>query len=67
MLNCEQATALISAAQERPLTLREKMGLRFHIMMCSGCRNFERNVNSMRKAMRQFANGIDDGPNDPPK
>ena len=57
MLSCHQATRLASDAQERPLTFKEKVSLKIHTMMCSGCRNFENSMNTLRKAMRGFANG----------
>ena len=41
MLNCQQVTRLLSESQERTLTLQERISLKMHGMMCSGCRNFE--------------------------
>ena len=55
MLNCHEATRLLSESQERPLRVNERVGMRMHLMMCSGCRNFERHMAVMRKAMREFA------------
>ncbi|HQR70766.1 MAG TPA: zf-HC2 domain-containing protein [Burkholderiaceae bacterium] len=55
MLNCREVTRLVSESQERPLRVNERMGLRLHLMMCSGCRNFERQMAVMRSAMREFA------------
>ena len=40
MMNCHHATLMISQAQERPLRLNERIALRLHVMMCSGCRCF---------------------------
>jgi len=57
MLSCHQATRLASEAQERPLTFKEKASLKIHTMMCSGCRNFEKSMNTLRKAMQGFASG----------
>ena len=57
MLSCHQATRLASDAQERPLTFKEKVSLKMHTMMCSGCRNFENSMNTLRKAMQGFASG----------
>lgn len=57
MLNCERATRLISDAQERPLSRRERAGLRFHTLICSGCRNFEHRMVAIRQAMQGFARG----------
>ncbi len=63
MLNCQRATELISAGQERTLTLKEKVSLRIHTSMCSGCRNFESSVKIMRQAMLDFSQGRDNDEN----
>lgn len=44
MLNCHDATFLMSQSRERKLTFSERMKLRLHVGMCSGCANFERQV-----------------------
>ena len=57
MLNCKSATRLVSEAQERALSVRERMGLNVHLLMCSGCRNFSQQIPLLRQAMRGFAQG----------
>ena len=57
MLNCEQVTRLLSEAQERKLTLAERMPLKMHIMMCSGCRNFGAQMGMLRHIARAYAEG----------
>jgi predicted anti-sigma-YlaC factor YlaD len=57
MLNCQSVTRLVSEAQERRLSVSEKMGLKVHLMMCSGCRNFSQQIPFLRQAMRAFAQG----------
>lgn len=49
MMNCDEATRLMSEAQERPLTLSEKTSLRFHTMMCTGCRRFGEQMTLLRQ------------------
>lgn len=60
MLNCQEIIRLVSESQERPLTLREKVSLRTHVMMCSGCSNYEKNMVSLRLTMRAFAKGANE-------
>lgn len=60
-MNCEQATRLISESQERALSLSEKMSLKMHVMMCSGCKNFSLQVPFLSKAMKAYARGLDEG------
>lgn len=55
MLACNEATRLMSDSQERALNLRERLALRMHVVMCSGCRNFERQMQTLRAGMRHFA------------
>lgn len=57
MLNCKATTRLVSEAQERHLSMGEKMSLKFHLMMCSGCRNFSQQIPFLRQVMRAFAQG----------
>lgn len=60
MMNCQQATKLISESQERALSLPEKMSLKMHVMMCSGCKNFSLQVPFLSQAMKAYAKGYDE-------
>lgn len=55
--DCRSMTGLVSASQERSLSPWEKLGLKRHLMMCSGCRSFSRQIPFLRQAMRAFAQG----------
>lgn len=57
MLNCHQATRLYSEAQERPLTLQERLQLQLHIAICRGCRNFGKQLPLLRLISRRYAGG----------
>lgn len=54
-MNCQQATRLISLAQDRRLSVLESVQLKTHTLMCSGCRNFGLQVPFLREAMRAYA------------
>lgn len=54
MLTCRRVTELLSAAQEHPLSLRDRTALRMHTMMCDGCRNFGRQMDMLRKLSRRY-------------
>lgn len=58
MLNCKQNTELLSQALERPITLGEKISMRLHLLMCRGCRNFDKQLHFIHKAARQFTGKI---------
>lgn len=57
MLNCKEVTEMCSEEMERDLRLQERMSLRMHLMMCSGCSNFRRQMHTMRSAMQHYASG----------
>jgi len=59
-MNCQQATRLISESQERSLSLTEKMSLKVHVMMCSGCKNFSLQIPFLSQAMKAYAKGLDE-------
>lgn len=60
MLNCRQVTRLLSESQERTLTLQERVSLKMHVMMCSGCRNFGRQMHTLRQVARAYSKGEDE-------
>jgi hypothetical protein len=54
MMNCKKATRLVSESQERKLSFTENMPLKFHLLICSGCKNFSQQVPFLSQAMRGF-------------
>lgn len=58
MLNCHDATRLMSESQERPLTFRERISLRLHVTMCSGCHNFKEQMGLLKLMARTYTKGI---------
>jgi hypothetical protein len=54
MRNCKEVTALVIAREDRELPLAEQLALRVHMAMCKACPNFERQVLTMRNAMKQW-------------
>lgn len=59
MMNCHEATRLMSESQERPLSMTERMSLKMHLMMCTGCANFKDQMGTLRVMTRNFAKGKD--------
>jgi len=57
MMNCREATKLMSDAQEKPLLLKSRFGLEIHLMMCSGCHNFKEQMDALRTMTRAYAKG----------
>lgn len=57
MLNCKDASQLCSEALDRPLGLRERLTLRMHLMMCSGCTQYDRQMAYLRTIARRYSQG----------
>ena len=51
---CREASEVLSLAQDRPLTVREKLILHVHLPLCHGCRNFKSQLQFMRRAVRAY-------------
>ncbi|WP_137936561.1 zf-HC2 domain-containing protein [Chitinivorax sp. B] len=64
MLVCKEATRLVSEAMDRKLTMGEQLSLKFHLTICSGCRNFNKHMQFLRSAARRLVDR-DDGPDQP--
>lgn len=48
---CKKAASLMVAREDRPLVLRERLGLRWHLVMCKACLRFDAQVLTMRQAL----------------
>ena len=46
-MNCKEATRLLSEKKDRSLSTKEKTSLKFHTMMCSACRNFDKQMDAL--------------------
>ncbi len=54
MLSCKQSAELISQGMDRSLSLRERLGLRLHLLMCYGCRNAGQQLEFIRHACKAW-------------
>lgn len=54
MLNCKQASALMSRAMDEKLPFGKKMALKLHLFICHGCTNFSSQIYLLRKAARSL-------------
>ncbi len=51
MLNCQGTSRLIPQNLDRPLTSKERLSLRLHLLLCGACRGFARQLRFLRQAM----------------
>ena len=56
MRTCKEVTALVVAREDRALSKSEQLMLRIHMAMCQCCPRFERQMFTMRSAMKQWRN-----------
>lgn len=54
MRTCKEVTALVVAREDRELPALDKLRLRIHMAMCKACPPFERQMLTMRNAMKQW-------------
>lgn len=59
MLDCKHATQLASQAMDKPLPLRQRLALRFHLLMCDACTQFQQQLRLMRKAVARMGQRIE--------
>lgn len=53
-MTCMEATRLLSDAQDRRLSLGDRATLKLHVLMCSGCRNFGRQMASLSQISHAY-------------
>jgi hypothetical protein len=54
-VNCREASRLLSQARERDLDAGELAALRRHLDECSMCRDFDAQLEFLRRASRRMA------------
>ena len=62
MMHCKEAVRLMSDEMDRALTGGERFSLRLHILLCTGCRHYRRQMSFLRQACQQeyFADDVQD-------
>lgn len=54
MRSCREISALVSQALDRDLSLRERVAVALHLLLCSHCQKFKRQMLFMRKAAGRY-------------
>lgn len=52
---CKEVHRLTSERLDRELSVVERARVRMHLLVCSGCRNFDGQMRLIRGAMRHFS------------
>jgi hypothetical protein len=53
-LTCREASRLVSQGLDRKLGFGERLKLRVHLAICDGCTNFKKQVDFLRRAVKQL-------------
>ena len=54
MKDCKTATRLMSKQLDTPLTSRERLTLRFHLLLCGACRRCEKQFQLLHRSGEHF-------------
>jgi hypothetical protein len=58
MLSCVKATEFMEQRELMPLNLMQKMQLKMHNAVCSGCRNYQKQTALINKLLNKTFNSI---------
>lgn len=65
---CKQIAALLVAREDRDIGISDRVALRLHMLACQACPQFERQILTMRNALKQWrAYAGSDSAGDPPQ
>ncbi|QUX90232.1 hypothetical protein CYL31_01935 [Marinomonas sp. A3A] len=54
MIKCKQATQMLSEKLDRPLSAKEKINLAMHTAICTPCRQFGKQMETIRGLSRSY-------------
>lgn len=52
LYSCQEVARLISESYDRKLSLRETLGLRFHLLMCKLCTRYQKQIRLLHSIFR---------------
>jgi hypothetical protein len=58
--SCKQVAALLIAREDRALPVVDRVALRLHLMACKACPVFERQLLTMKSALKTWRNYRED-------
>jgi predicted anti-sigma-YlaC factor YlaD len=60
-LTCKEVSVVLSHTQDRDIGLIERLQVEAHLKLCEGCRNFQRQLDFLRRAIRRHPAIREDG------
>jgi len=62
MLSCKDTTVMVSQSLDRTLTLRERLGVKLHLMICVACRRMLKQMQLLSSVAQHYSALEDEGP-----
>lgn len=60
MMNCKQASQLISRTLDETLSIRERFALKLHLYLCKYCSRFSQQLHNLHIALHNMGKSIED-------
>jgi len=60
ILSCKKMSRLVSQAQDRSLSVRERFDKFVHLAICSACREFQKQLRLIRVALRMQSKQVEE-------
>lgn len=57
-MNCKELSFLVGVERERGLSWRERAGMRLHLGMCAGCRQFRRQMRLLQDVLARSEDAL---------
>jgi anti-sigma factor RsiW len=55
LISCKDASRLISQTQDGELPVRQRISVRLHLLFCTACRRFVRQLRFLRATMQRYS------------
>ncbi|RLB97780.1 MAG: zf-HC2 domain-containing protein [Deltaproteobacteria bacterium] len=62
MFRCKDVSYLISQSMDQKLSLRIRLGIKFHLMMCDLCSRYKQQLDLIRKAISKVETEKEEDP-----
>ncbi|EUJ11403.1 hypothetical protein Meth11DRAFT_2246 [Methylophilaceae bacterium 11] len=60
MLNCKQTSQLVSQSLDRRLSLRERIAVRLHLLICKYCKRFSQQLLAIRIGLQRMTKSMEE-------
>jgi hypothetical protein len=61
LMSCDKATFLLSKQQHTPLSFGNKAHLKFHLLICTACQKFQKQLNFLSANLQQLNADLENG------